>query len=409
MVKKFHQVKAAEENPLWGNFIHREQSIYTRPNDIRNDFERDYTRLLHSNGYRRLKTKTQVFYATNNDHICTRIEHVNHVASISTTIAKELGLNVDLVSAIALGHDIGHAPFGHHGEKVLKGIAKEYLSSGYFWHEKNSLFFIDNIETLPDGNGGEKNLNLSYAVRDGIISHCGEVNDNAIRPREEFLNLDQIAKPNQYQPYSWEACVVKISDKIAYLGRDIEDAILFKILGFKDYRELVKILNACLGTSDLRVINNGILIHNFIIDLCENSSPETGIKFSPKYLDLINQIKQFNYNHIYNYWRLGEFEKYATTVLTTVFDTLMRFYNEKSDSVRLTISRNNFQLLSETFEDWLIKYSDYDLVQKKKKKYSNHVIYTIDDQDSFVKCCIHFISGMTDNFALKVFNEIISF
>ena len=117
---KFKEVSANPSNPIWNKFIDREETIYQRPNDIRSEFARDYTRILHSNGYRRLKTKTQVFFATKNDHICTRIEHVNHVASVSTTIAKNLGLNEELVNAIALGHDIGHAPFGHHGETVIR-------------------------------------------------------------------------------------------------------------------------------------------------------------------------------------------------------------------------------------------------------------------------------------------------
>ena len=150
---KFKKVSACPSNPNWDKLIARKRPIYFRPNDIRTEFARDYTRILHSDGYRRLKTKTQVFFATKNDHICTRIEHVNHVASVSTTIAKHLGLNEELVSAIALGHDIGHAPFGHHGETVIREIIKNEISDSGFWHEKNSLFFLDKIETITDPNG----------------------------------------------------------------------------------------------------------------------------------------------------------------------------------------------------------------------------------------------------------------
>jgi dGTPase len=147
VLNKFQSVSTNPDNPNWEKCIARQESIYRRSNDIRSEFERDYTRILHSNGYRRLKTKTQVFFATKNDHICTRIEHVNHVASVSNTIAKHLGLNTELVNAIALGHDIGHAPFGHHGETVIRSLINENLTDGSFWHEKNSLFFIDSIET----------------------------------------------------------------------------------------------------------------------------------------------------------------------------------------------------------------------------------------------------------------------
>ena len=112
MKDSFASVKTDEKNPKWQQCIKRENTLYNRGNDIRSEFERDYTRLLHCEAYRRLKHKTQVFYAPQNDHICTRIEHVNHVASVSATIAKYLGLNQELTEAIAIGHDIGHAPFG---------------------------------------------------------------------------------------------------------------------------------------------------------------------------------------------------------------------------------------------------------------------------------------------------------
>ena len=125
--------------------IKREKELYSRADDIRSPFARDYTRILHSMAYRRLKHKTQVFFNINNDHICTRMEHVNHVESVSSTIAKELGLNEELTKAISIGHDLGHAPFGHHGEKVLSKFSEKYLHKK-FWHEQNGLRFVDNIE-----------------------------------------------------------------------------------------------------------------------------------------------------------------------------------------------------------------------------------------------------------------------
>ena len=108
-----------EKNNKWSTAISRQALLYSSNNDLRSEFERDFTRIIHSNAYRRLKHKTQVFYSPQDDHICTRIEHVNHVQSISYTIAHYLGLNEELTKAIAVGHDLGHSPFGHKGEKIL--------------------------------------------------------------------------------------------------------------------------------------------------------------------------------------------------------------------------------------------------------------------------------------------------
>ena len=229
---KFKKVAANIENPLWNNYISRNENIYEREIDIESDFERDYSKILHCTAYRRLKHKTQVFFATNHDHICTRIEHVNHVAAVSYSISKFMGLNTELSNAIAIGHDLGHAPFGHEGERILREIIKEEINATY-WHERNSLKFVDELETITDQMGNERNLNITYAVRDGIISHCGEVNESALFPRQEYIDLNEISRPNQYSPYTWEGCVVKISDKISYLGRDIEDALTLKILSIK--------------------------------------------------------------------------------------------------------------------------------------------------------------------------------
>ena len=129
-----------ENNPNFLQAVKRENSLYNRGNGIRSEFERDYTRILHCESYRRLKHKTQVFFAPHNDHVCTRMEHVGHVASVSRTISKYLGLNQELTEAIALGHDIGHAPFGHTGEDILNGlmIQKDGLNA-----PKNNVAFLN--------------------------------------------------------------------------------------------------------------------------------------------------------------------------------------------------------------------------------------------------------------------------
>ena len=146
-MKKFINEKADINNPKWNNLIHREKEIYKRENDLRSDFERDYNRILHSNAYKRMKHKTQVFFSPTSDHICTRMEHVSHVDSISYTISNTLGLNTELTKAISIGHDLGHAPFGHQGERILSEISKKYIGDS-FWHEKNGVNIVDNIELL---------------------------------------------------------------------------------------------------------------------------------------------------------------------------------------------------------------------------------------------------------------------
>ena len=134
-MKKFENYAASNFNKNWSNLIKRESPLYSKDHDIRSEFARDYTRIIHSNAYRRLKHKTQVFFSPENDHVCTRIEHVTHVDSISYTIASFLGLNTELTRAISVSHDLGHSPFGHAGEKVLSDISMRDLRTS-FWHEK---------------------------------------------------------------------------------------------------------------------------------------------------------------------------------------------------------------------------------------------------------------------------------
>lgn len=227
---KFSRCAAREANPGWEKLISRQIELYSRKDDVRSPFARDYTRILHSMAYRRLKHKTQVFFNIDNDHICTRMEHVSHVDSVSSTIAKALGLNEELTRAISIGHDLGHAPFGHQGEQVIRQLSEKYLHHG-FWHEENGLRFVDKIELLEDNYKVSKNLDLTYAVRDGIISHCGEVDQNGIFPRGLTIPIEDFDSPGKYQAVTWEGCVVKMADKIAYVGRDIEDAVNLGFLG----------------------------------------------------------------------------------------------------------------------------------------------------------------------------------
>ena len=313
----FKSVAAFKGNKNWDSMIKRELDIYIRPNDLRSEFARDYTRILHCNAYRRLKHKTQVFFSPSSDHVCTRSEHVSYVDSISNTIASYLGLNTELTRAIAIAHDIGHSPFGHKGERVLNEICMRDLGEP-FWHEKNGVHFVDDIELLEDDKGELKNLNLTYAVRDGIISHCGEIDERSIKPREEPINLINYTKPNQYSPYTWEACVVKVSDKISYIGRDLEDALHLGLLDEQRIQELKEIL----GVHSEETLNNPNLIYELIVDICNNSSVEKGISFSEEKLKLIDKVKEFNYKNIYSHPRLDASNEYFKIIINRIYDTL---------------------------------------------------------------------------------------
>jgi len=397
MEKKFKDYAANENNPKWENIIKREKEIYKRENDIRSEFERDYTRILHSDAFRRLKHKTQVFFSPENDHICTRIEHVMHVESVSYSIAKYLGLNTELTRAIATAHDLGHSPFGHEGERILSEISQKDIGET-FWHERNGLEYVDKIELLQDHNRNEQNLNLTYAVRDGIISHCGEIDENRLRPREEYINLDEYTKPNQYSPYTWEACVVKVADKISYLGRDIEDAITLGLLDEK-LEELCEILQS------KEVINNTVIINYLVKDLCENSSIENGLCFSDETFKLVKEIKDFNYKNIYKTTKISASKRYFRILLHEIYYTLKSAYDGANTLEKIEQMKKVYPRVFTRFEEWL---SDYWNLERKETNY-NDTLFDITDEKDYCKAIIYYISGMTDNFAIDTYNRIIGF
>lgn len=408
--ENFKNVATTEKTSMaWERLTKREVDLYCREGDLRSPFARDYTRILHSLAYRRLKHKTQVFFNIDNDHICTRMEHVAHVDSISGTIAKSLGLNAELTKAISIGHDLGHAPFGHHGENIISELSKKYLGK-VFWHEKNGLRFVDNIELLENDYKAYKNLCLTYAVRDGIIAHCGELNENGLKPRKEFIDLNEFNEPGEYQPITWEGCIVKISDKIAYIGRDIEDAICLGFLD-EDVKNQLKVMAR--GKKE-ESMNNTVIIHNLISDICKNSSPEKGICLSEDYFKQINEIKDLNYKYIYNHKRLRAFKDYAKMIIENIFNTLLEAYAEK-------YTWNNFDELEKmsstlvlSFSKWLARYCNKEIVPNKgdlktlslacenKKIYKN-----LETKEIYIQAILDYIAGMTDRFAIKIFNEFL--
>ena len=396
---KFETVAMTMENPKWEHAIKREKELYSRNNEIRTDFERDYTRVINCNAYRRLKHKTQVFFSPESDHICTRIEHVAHVESISYTIARYLGLNTELTKAIATAHDIGHSPFGHEGERILSEISKRELGEA-FWHEKNGVEIVDKIELLKDNLENKQNLNLTYAVRDGIISHCGEIDENNLKPREEAIDLREYKYPNQFKPYTCEGCVVKIADKISYLGRDMEDAIRIGILD-----EQLDELRQMLEIDENEPINNTILINNMIYDLCENSSVEKGLCFSDDMYQLINSIKKFNYKNIYMSDILKPSIEYFKLIINQIYETLKRLYNGENTLVEIHKLKKFYPKLMSSFEEWIVNY--WNLPRSEKCK--NDAFINMENEKDYCKAIIYYISGMTDNFAIDIYNEIVRF
>ena len=410
-MKKFSKEALVPENDKWELAIKRCDDLYSRKDDIRSPFARDYTRVLHSLAYRRLKHKTQVFFnAAGNDHICTRIEHVQHVESVSNTIAKELGLNEELTRAIAIAHDLGHAPFGHQGEDVIKKLTQKYLEKD-FWHEQNGVYFVDDVELLVDNEKKFRNLDLTYAVRDGIISHCGELDENSIRPRENWFDLKGFDKKGKFQAATWEGCVVRLADKIAYLGRDIEDAIRLNYLSAKD-KEFLQDMARVHNES---AINTTVIMHNMIIDLCNSSSPETGLTLSKEMSKQLNEIKRFNETKIYNNPRLNTFKKYSELVLNEIFVILLEYYDKHGQDVIGWLSSNKFdgKDFVEGFCKWIVAYCDLDFsemqwAEKIAQNCLNKKIYSdLSDRKKYIQAIIDYMAGMTDVYALNAFEELL--
>jgi len=260
------------------------------------EFAIDADRILHAAAYTRYMGKTQVFTFPENDMISYRLLHVQLVSKIARTIGRYLELNTDLIEAIALGHDIGHPPFGHMGEYILSEICKK-MDIGPFHHNCQSLRFLDRIEKKGDG------LNLTFQVLDGILSHDGEKNvmmlkpDFTIPPTFEQLNEKQ-AKLNQQEAYdsiptTLEGCVTRLSDTIAYIGRDIEDAIRLNLIQRSDLpREITKTL---MGDT------NGTIVHTLVTDLIRSSYHRSFIGYSEEIGNALFRLKQFNYERIYHH------------------------------------------------------------------------------------------------------------
>lgn len=401
-MKEFENVATVEGSAKWKNAIHRNEKMYLPTygdNTMRTDFDRDYTRVINTRAYRRLKNKTQVFFAPKNDHICTRMEHVMLVESISHTISNYLGLNNELTKAIAIAHDIGHSPFGHQGEYAISEITQREFGEK-FWHEKNGVHLVDNLELLPDYAGKLRNLNLTYAVRDGIISHCGEVTDKGLLPREEAIDLNEYKTVNQFNPYTWEGCVVKMSDTIAYIGRDIEDAEKMNLLSEKEIEKFNKIIE------DVKLQNSNI-INYFVVDLCNNSNIKEGLRFSDKAFETLKSIKEFNYKQIYKNAKISPSIRYFRLVINEIFYTLKNEFAGKNTIKNLKKMKRYYPNLSSEFIEWLSRYSNIE--ERDTNIYRNKLLYDLSNLEDYERAIIDYISGMTDQYIINVYNEIVSF
>ena len=405
----FNKVAALPGNANYDALCERPAALYGRGDEIRSPFARDYTRILHCAAFRRLKHKTQVFFNADNDHVCTRLEHVAHVESVANTIAKFLGLNDELTKAVAFGHDLGHAPFGHFGERVLDELSRRY-GCGAFWHERGGLRLADKLELLEDDNGGYVNLNLTYAVRDGIVAHCGEVDQNGIKPRRELFDLERaFTAAGEHQPATWEGCVVKISDKIAYIGRDIEDALALNFLNADQRAELEKMAER------RGALNTTVIIHGLISDICKNSSPDEGIKLSAEAFDKLNEIKRFNYKNIYANPKFAAYQDYARLALNTLFDFILELLDGEYPVANVVEARRHYPLLCGSLAEFLARLCSADALPAGELKglsarCKNAKIYAdLHSERTKAQAAIDFISGMTDKFAVKVYGELLNY
>ena len=359
------------------NFLNKEKylseyacksSDYIRLNedieDIRPPYFRDIDRIIHSLSYTRYLDKTQVYTNNSNDHVSKRITHVQLVSKIARTIGRALNLNEDLIEAIALGHDIGHTPLGHLGESYLNEISLRELNE-YFAHNIQSVRHLMSVENNGIG------LNLCVQVLDGIMCHNGEILSSEYRPmmkdESEFLRefneaYVDLSKANKNPPMTLEGCVVRISDVIGYIGRDIEDAIMIGKIKREDIPgEIINVL----GSTNKEIVNT------IILDIIKNSMNKPYIKMSPEIFNALLSLKRFNYNHIYQYSLTSEEKSLYREGMNHIFQKYLNdIENHNTQSIIYQIFLNN-------------QVDEYLLSTSNKRK------------------VIDFIAGMTDELFLR--------
>ena len=338
--------------------------------DIRSAFWRDVHRIIYSLSYTRYMDKTQVFSFNENDNITKRMTHVQMVSGIARTIGRALNLNEDLIEAAALGHDLGHVPFGHTGESILNDISLRY-GEGYFNHNIQSTRLLMYLEN--NGNGS----NITLQVLDAIMCHNGELELQEYRPvkktKEEFLNEYESTYNEKEQvkkliPMTLEGCVVRISDIIGYIGRDIEDAIRMNMI---DIDEIPDEITSVLG------LKNSQIIDTLVRDVIRNSMGKDHLTMSDDVFRAMKSLKKFNYEHIYKKANSEEMVKFYEEVFNTVFSKYLEdVKNDNKESHIFKIYLNDMS------EEYIKNTSDERKV-------------------------IDYIAGMTDDFIIKEYNSIV--
>lgn len=329
----------------------------------RQHFSLDADRILHSRAYTRYIDKTQVFSLIRNDHITHRVLHVQLVSKIARTIGRFLELNEDLIEAVALGHDIGHTPFGHEGERYLSALCKDH-GIGYFLHNVQSIQFLDRVERKGQG------WNLCLQTLDGILCHDGEIHNRSLSPRaaKSFKDLAnemacKKADPDYVLiPMTLEGCIVRMADTIAYIGRDLEDAIR---LGYLRREEIPPHVVAVLGNS------NGTIVYTLVTDVIKHSHGTNQISFSEEVSEALRGLKNFNLDRIYLNPRTKWFSDAIRVLFEYLFEKYMRDIRQKNhDSL---IFRG---LLESMSHDYVEQHAPAEIVRD-------------------------LIAGMTDNFFLE--------
>ncbi len=310
MIEKLHirEMSEAREESLSPHAVRsrlsKDRERYEEPCPIRTSFQRDRDRIIHSKSFRRLKHKTQVFIAPTGDHYVTRLTHTLEVSQIARTIARALNLNEDLTEAIALGHDLGHTPFGHVGEDVLDELYKEG-----FRHNEQSLRVVDFLE--KDGQG----LNLTWEVRDGIKNHS---KSGVAVLGEDWGEVGTI-----------EGEMVKISDTIGWINHDIGDAIRAGIFSEADLpREASRVL----GKSHSERINSmvrDIIERSWDVRTCDIIEERPAIKMSPEVLAAANTLRDFLFERVYNPNSAREETEKAREIVRFLY----RYFTEHEDKM----------------------------------------------------------------------------
>ena len=349
------------------------------PQNIRPAFFHDTDRIIHSLAYSRYIDKTQVFFLFDNDHITHRVLHVQLVSKIARTIGRILRLNEDLIEAISLGHDIGHTPFGHDGEKYLNKICQEN-NIGYFRHNAQSVRFMMELEDRGKG------CNLSLQVLDGILCHNGEELSEEYVPTkpkgwDDFLAEYEgcMYKPDyekKLKPFTLEGCVVRISDVISYVGRDIEDAIT---VGLITREEIPEDITRVLGNTNREIVNS------LVLDLVQNSQGKNCLSLTKPVLSALEVLYKFNYEKIYHAPNKAYQNEKIEQMFRQIFQALLKQFIAREDGKK---ERDRY-MNSRMYRDFLINMRDDYL-----------------ESTPAVRIVVDFIAGMTDNYFLSTYNDL---